>query len=307
MPRILMDERFERAWPDHSQAAARLVDGGYLLSTPSSGEFVAIRAPLAEVPRDIIIDATFRKVGGPPGGGYGFILRDQGASRGDGVDQTGRYVVAEVGDRGETGVWRRDDDHWTDLVPWTQSSAIHTDIDANDLTARLISDRLTFLANGIQIADVDVGLRSGRLGLFVGGDRNEVLVERFRVQALGRPSALTAASNEPADPQTRSIANVPGLSQPRPPVVQQPPANPSREDPAIAEAQRMRDLLGSLVDDVAMLLGSFSESFEGAHSLVNDSAELRKAAARLDQAANKAEDVRAEFERIQNGTADRGR
>jgi hypothetical protein len=171
----------------------------------------------------------------------------------------------------------------------------------------LINDRLTFLANGTQIADVDIGFRSGSLGLFVGGDRNEVLVERFRVQALGRPAELTAASNVPTDSQARPDAPAAGQSQPRPPVVQHPPPNPSQEDPAIAEAQRMKDLVAGLVDDVVVLLGSLSEGIDGAHSLVNDPVELKKAAERLDRATNKAEDVRAEIERIQNGAVDRGR
>jgi len=34
---------------------------------------VAIGAPLVNVPKDVTVSATFRKLAGPPGGGYGII------------------------------------------------------------------------------------------------------------------------------------------------------------------------------------------------------------------------------------------
>ena len=32
--------------------------------------------------------------------------------------------MMETGDLGEFGVWRRDGDHWVDLVPWTRSDSV---------------------------------------------------------------------------------------------------------------------------------------------------------------------------------------
>ena len=56
--------------------------------------------------------ATFRKLIGPTGGGYGIIVRDQSPTLRDGASQDGRYVVLEVGDKGEVGMWRREADHF---------------------------------------------------------------------------------------------------------------------------------------------------------------------------------------------------
>ena len=64
-------------------------------------------------------------IGGPPGGGYGLIVRDQTHGAGDGVDQQGQFVVAEVGDKGEIGIWQRADSHWIDLLAWTPSPLVH--------------------------------------------------------------------------------------------------------------------------------------------------------------------------------------
>jgi len=60
--------------------------------------------------RDVLVTATFHKADGPPGGGYGIIVRDQGPGSRDGLNQGGHYYVLEVGDSGEVGIWRRDED-----------------------------------------------------------------------------------------------------------------------------------------------------------------------------------------------------
>src|SRR5262249_22718318 len=132
---------------------------------------------------DVVVSATFRKTGGPPGGGYGLIVRDQGPEPRNGVNQQASAYVLEAGDLGEFGVWRRDDDHWVDLVPWTRSTAIRPGGSPNDLSVRAVGDRLTFTVNGTEVASVqDDILMAGGVGLFVGGDYNEVALDHFTVQ-----------------------------------------------------------------------------------------------------------------------------
>ena len=122
---------------------------------------------------------------GPPGGGYGLIVRDQGPGPRDGVNQIGNYYVLAVGDRGEFGIWRREGDHWIDLVPWTRTDAVHTGDSENQLVVRAEGAKLTFQANGIGLAEqTDTSPNAGMVGLFVGGDMNEVQVEHFSVQVL---------------------------------------------------------------------------------------------------------------------------
>src|SRR5207237_4786031 len=114
-------------WPDNPRGTAWFANGGYQLYARTPDRFVAVRAPIADVPRDVLVSGTFHKVSGPPGGGYGLIFGDQGVGAGDGIDQNGQFVVAEVGDRGQVGIWRRDGLRWLDVLPWTAISAVRTD------------------------------------------------------------------------------------------------------------------------------------------------------------------------------------
>jgi hypothetical protein len=133
--------------------------------------------------RDVAATAAFRKVGGPPGGGYGLIVRDQDPGRRDGVNQHGRFYVFEAGDRGEVGVWRREDDRWVDLLPWTPSAAVRPGGAANELTVQAAGQRVTFLVNGSVVASLaDPLWADGAVGVFVGGDLNEVVLDRFVLQ-----------------------------------------------------------------------------------------------------------------------------
>jgi hypothetical protein len=185
-PRTILTEDFadnSRGWPDDPQATAWVADGGYHLSARHPDRFVAIGAPLTESLRDVIMTATFRKVGGPPGGGYGLIVRDQGPGPRDGITQGGRYYVLEAGDRGELGIWRRDGDRWIELLPWTASAAVRPGDVANELTVQAIGPRLSFVVNGADVASLeDPTLEDGSVGIFVGGDLNEVVLERLIVQ-----------------------------------------------------------------------------------------------------------------------------
>jgi len=148
-----------------------------------AARFVAVGAPIDKMLRDVVLSATFRKTGGPPGGGYGLVVRDQGPELPDGTNQTMNAYVLEVGDLGEFGIWRRDGDHWVDLVSWTPSAAIRPEGSPNELTVRAIGARMTFSINGVEAAAVDDDkLQAGGVGVFVGGDFNEVALDHFTVE-----------------------------------------------------------------------------------------------------------------------------
>jgi hypothetical protein len=109
-------------------------------------------------------------------------LRDQEPAKRDGANQSGQFYVFEVGDRGEVGVWRRDDNRWIDLLPWSVSDVVHAGTSPNELTARAVGSQLTFTVNGVQVfTQNDTTLGPGGVGLFTGGDLNDVAVDRFTV------------------------------------------------------------------------------------------------------------------------------
>jgi hypothetical protein len=149
-----------------------------------TGRFVAIGL-LPEQLRDVLVTATFRKTGGPGGGGYGIIVRDQGPGPRDGLNQGGSYLVLEVGDRGEVGVWRRADDRWVDVLQWTQAAAVRPGLGDNTLAVRAVGDRLTMTVNGTEVAStIDSSPARGRVGVFLGGDQNEAVLTRLSIESL---------------------------------------------------------------------------------------------------------------------------
>jgi LPXTG-site transpeptidase (sortase) family protein len=189
--RTVYDERPGRAgggdgsrrWPHDPASTAWHAGDGYRLFARRPGQFVALTAPVAAPLRDVAVTAAFRKVGGPPGGGYGLLVRDQGPGPRDGSSQDGRFYVFEAGDRGEVGVWRREDDRWVDLLPWTPSDAVRPGDAANELTVQAVGQRVTFLVNGSVVASLTDPLwADGAVGVFVGGDLNEVVLDRFVLQ-----------------------------------------------------------------------------------------------------------------------------
>jgi hypothetical protein len=184
--RLLLDERFGsnvHAWPSNELGPAWLADGSYHLVPRDPGRFVAVSVPGTDGLQDVVLSADFRKLGGPAGGGYGLIVRDQTPAARDGHSQVGRFYVFEVGDRGDVGVWLRDQERWVDLLPWMASDAVHPGHEANQLTVSAVGDRLSFMVNGIAVASQqDTLLERGSLGVFAGGDGNEVELDRVSVR-----------------------------------------------------------------------------------------------------------------------------
>jgi hypothetical protein len=181
-----MDVRFATAGGSNWLENPPLVgfsDGAYRLQARQATRFVAVGAPIAQPLRDVVVSATFRKTGGPPGGGYGLVVRNQAPDSLDGVNQNLNAYVLECGDRGEYGIWRRAGDNWVDIVPWTRSDTVRTGGSPNDLMVRAIGDRFSFSVNGVEVANVqDATLPQGGVGVFVGGDFNEVALDHFMVQ-----------------------------------------------------------------------------------------------------------------------------
>jgi hypothetical protein len=166
---------------------------------------VAIDAPVTDAFHDGVLSATFEKIGGPPGGGYGLIVSDQGPEPHDGAFQGGHFVVFEAGDQGTVGAWERDDDHWIDLLPWTPASAVQPGDASNDVEVRARGDDLRFLVNGVQVTEVTTLLPAGRVGVFVGGDGNHVALNHFRVEwSLAAPGLVTVP--RPAVPTSAPTA-----------------------------------------------------------------------------------------------------
>jgi hypothetical protein len=186
VPTTLVDEHFQSNdanWPSNPRGVAWITNGIYRVATRQAGQFIAIGAPIPSVPSDVVVTAGFRKLAGPAGGGYGIIVRDQAAAQHDGTSQDGRYYVLEAGDRGEVGIWRRESDHWVDLLTWQHADAVKPGNAANELTVRAVGKTLTLSVNGTQVATkTDATLSGGGVGVFVGGDGNQVALDHFTVQ-----------------------------------------------------------------------------------------------------------------------------
>jgi hypothetical protein len=189
-PGLVFAERFASPvvnWPNDPNGPAWFGDGGLHLLARQSGRFVALGVPRIGRIGDGILSAQFHKVAGPSGGGYGFIIRDQGgAAERDSRSQAGQYVVLEVGDRGDIGVWQRDQSRWIDVVPWTHSDAVRPGVEPNTLVVYTLGSAIRFEVNGevVGVLNYDGLPTTGGVGMFVGGDLNEVALEWLRIETL---------------------------------------------------------------------------------------------------------------------------
>jgi hypothetical protein len=186
--RVLLDvapRPGQPGWPSDPSSTAWLAEDGYHLFARQFQRFVAVGLLAADQqPRDVLVSATFHKTGGPAGGGYGIIVRDQGPPPRDGLNQGGRYYVLEVGDLGQVGIWRREEDRWDELVGWTASAAVRPGTAENTLLVRAAAEQLTLSVNGTQVATTtDTLLTRGGVGVFLGGDQNEAVLTQVRVES----------------------------------------------------------------------------------------------------------------------------
>jgi multidrug efflux pump subunit AcrA (membrane-fusion protein) len=182
---ILLDENFadnDRQWPTNPRGAAWWSGGIYNMLS-ATDQFVAVGAPLSQPLADVTVTATFRKVGGPAGGGYGIIVRDQDPSSHDGTNQSGDFYAVEAGDEGTVGIWRRAGGEWVDIVPWTKSDVVRAGTEENTLSVEAAGDQLIFTVNGTEVTRAsDAKLAKGGVGVFVGGDADAVALTHFLVE-----------------------------------------------------------------------------------------------------------------------------
>jgi hypothetical protein len=283
------------------------------------GEFVAVRAPTVGAVDDVTIRAAFRKVGGPPGGGYGLIVRDDRSGAGDGLDQVGRFVVAGVGDRGDFGIWQREIDHWVDLVPWTASPSVRPGSALNTLQVSAEGRQLRFEVNGMQVADIAVPSATGRVGVFVGGDLNQVRLDRMVVQRLPTARQPDQASTQwQVSPGGASIvksaarapANADGLEWQRQMSTWLSSVKRLERDfstnysTAVARGdrrQRVVALLNDLRQDVTFVLESLSDGFDSPRSPVYNREILAADAQHLQSAVRNAQQIRQELDDLTAG------
>ena len=189
-PAVLFAQRFVAPladWPNDEQRTAWFEDGAYHLMARDPGRFVAVGVPLAQSFGDGSLSAQFHKIAGPSGGGYGLIVRDQGSSLDrDSLNQAGHYLVLEVGDMGEVGIWQRDDTRWIDVLAWRRAASVRRNTASNVLTAFTRGSSVRFEVNGETVAEVVVDAlpTRGGVGIFVGGDLNETALEWLRVEGL---------------------------------------------------------------------------------------------------------------------------
>ena len=165
--------------------AAWFGSDGFRLFARQSGRFVAVGVPLSQTLSSAVLTARFHKIGGPAGGGYGLIVRDQGSSsERDGRNQAGQYMVLEVGDQGDVGIWQRNETRWIDVMPWTHSEAVNLGRESNALVVTMRDNVLRLEVNGQVLADLSYdGIPPrGGVGVFVGGDLNEVVLDSLRIE-----------------------------------------------------------------------------------------------------------------------------
>jgi len=161
--------------------------------------------------RDVVITARFRKLGGPTGGGYGLIVRDQAPLARDGVRQDGHYLRPGGGGPGRRRHLAARRRRWVDLLPWTLSGAVHPGGAANDLEVWATGSRLSLLVNGVLVASrVDDLLPAGGVGVFVGGDWDEVALERLVVRVPLQVAGVHAIGTPQAAPSAPMAAPPPG-------------------------------------------------------------------------------------------------
>src|SRR5687767_10992518 len=65
--RLLIDGHFDAAWRHNPAGTAWFDTHGYRLHARNPGKFVAVRAPVVDLPKEFVLSGVFQKIGGPPG------------------------------------------------------------------------------------------------------------------------------------------------------------------------------------------------------------------------------------------------
>lgn len=172
-------------WPNDPQGSAWFGSGAFHLYARQPGRYVSVPVQLGGTVADASLEAVFQKVGGPDGGGYGFVVRSATTAVRDSTSQTGYFVVAQVSDNGDVGIWQRDGSRWLEVLPWTHSAAVATGTRMNTVKLIVRGTNLQLSVNGQTIADVEDRTMApgGGVEIFAGGDLNEVAVRSLRIES----------------------------------------------------------------------------------------------------------------------------
>jgi hypothetical protein len=109
---------------------------------------------------DFVIEVETTQKGGPDDNDYGIILRR--------IDKD-NYYRFKISGTGYYGFDKWQDGEWTDIIPWTRSTAINNGMATNLMKAECNGDKFTFYANGDKLGDCsDHSFASGNIGLIAG-------------------------------------------------------------------------------------------------------------------------------------------
>jgi hypothetical protein len=67
---------------------------------------------------------------------------------------------------------------------------------------------------------------------------------------------------------------------------------------SLSGLQRVRELLGSIANDIAAIYASFADGIDSVHSPINDPGALRQAKAHFDSASRTASDLATELDKM---------
>jgi uncharacterized protein (DUF2141 family) len=110
--------------------------------------------------RDFKLEVEAAEEGGPNDNNYGVVLRL--------LDKDNYYRFRISGD-GYYGFSKRENGEWSEIIPWTQSSAINIGRATNLIEAECNGDKFTFYVNGITLGGcTDSSFSSGNIGLVAG-------------------------------------------------------------------------------------------------------------------------------------------
>ena len=194
LPRLVSDQLFVAggAVPAGLAERSELHRLGRLLRAIASlrarpNEFVAIGNPSAQRLRDMVVTARFAKVGGPPGGGFGVIVRDQAPWPARWPESVGQLLRAR-GRRSRRSrhlAPRRQRVGRSGAVdPVSRRAARQCRERAHRARRRAATDAAGQRHRGRQRIE-DATLAEGTTGVFVGGDQNQVLLRQLTRRDAG--------------------------------------------------------------------------------------------------------------------------
>lgn len=142
---------------DDEISTTQFANGGLrlLLNEPDYLTFTSVDV-FAE---DIIIEVEAKKIGGPEENSFGVVCRQQGET----------YYYFEITSDGYYKIASFVGDEYHEIVPWTETNAIHPGNRVNHIRAECVGSNLMLIVNGSTLTRVqDTAIQDGYVGLVVG-------------------------------------------------------------------------------------------------------------------------------------------